>query len=313
MNGYVAIVSALFFALAFSACQQPKSSSTAAGDNGISAQGRVPGDEVSSAVDSTPNDVEPRVAGDGKTTQRLPEGACHNNDDCADKLDDVPQCRAAECANDTGAGQCVLVDVPNGQACDDGNECTGSDTCNAGQCSGTPVPGCGGIALAENQLCAVSGKAGQTVGCPVELVHATKDSRRATGLQFNLTYDPNMVNLLRFSCINTKLANVDSCDLLYQLVPGHTLSVLPKKGEWDGTVAAAMYKLGDPLPITDAYNEEDAVVGNSHVLTAVFELKADLAKGEPSPVSLSKVTVADHEAIKIKVQMKDGIIQVLDD
>lgn len=51
-----------------------------------------------------------------------------------------------ECTNDLcSSGTCVHNPVSSGTGCDDSNDCTSSDVCNTGgQCTGTPIPDCGG-------------------------------------------------------------------------------------------------------------------------------------------------------------------------
>ena len=49
-------------------------------------------------------------------------------------------CTLGECSEAQGA--CVKAPVVDGLPCDDGQACTGSDACVAGECKGAPVPSC---------------------------------------------------------------------------------------------------------------------------------------------------------------------------
>ncbi len=61
-------------------------------------------------------------------------GGCVSDADCDDRNPcTVEACQDACCYSDP---------QPDGLACDDGDECTGEDTCQTGVCRGLPVPGC---------------------------------------------------------------------------------------------------------------------------------------------------------------------------
>jgi hypothetical protein len=51
----------------------------------------------------------------------------------------IPECNVGACDL---KGLCVASTAPNGVACNDHNACTKSDTCSAGNCSGSAVAGC---------------------------------------------------------------------------------------------------------------------------------------------------------------------------
>lgn len=60
---------------------------------------------------------------------------------CLNCLVDIDCNDANTCTDDTcPAGACVFSD--NTSPCDDGDACTGGDTCSVGVCSGTPIAGC---------------------------------------------------------------------------------------------------------------------------------------------------------------------------
>ncbi|MFN8544678.1 MAG: NosD domain-containing protein [Candidatus Binatia bacterium] len=102
--------------------------------------------------------------------------ACIAATDCG--LGDAePQCTAAVCT----AGLCGVAPRPNGTTCDDGNACTGPDTCLAGACGG----GC----LAEGSCLLPGGALGEcqmsggTCGCvPSNPTTTTSTSTTTTTL-----------------------------------------------------------------------------------------------------------------------------------
>jgi hypothetical protein len=64
-------------------------------------------------------------------------GTCVAADLCAGVVCNPPDaCHSAVC--DPGTGRCIFPPRPNGTACNDGNVCTQSDSCQAGVCVGVP-------------------------------------------------------------------------------------------------------------------------------------------------------------------------------
>src|SRR5439155_1013663 len=86
-----------------------------------------------------------------------PDGAACNDGNACTRTD---TCQAGVCAGtnpvtcapadqchdagtcDPATGACSNPATPDGTACNDGNACTGTDTCQAGVCSGTNPVGC---------------------------------------------------------------------------------------------------------------------------------------------------------------------------
>lgn len=67
----------------------------------------------------------------------LPDGSCsYEPVNC----DDVNPCTHDTCYPASGCEYDTTIN--NGVACNDGNDCTESDSCNGGECSGAPIPDC---------------------------------------------------------------------------------------------------------------------------------------------------------------------------
>ncbi len=59
-------------------------------------------------------------------------------------------CQLSVCQNVDGVAECQTVATANGSVCDDGDDCTISDQCQSGQCTGSPnfeLPGCANFQL----------------------------------------------------------------------------------------------------------------------------------------------------------------------
>ncbi len=103
---------------------------------------------VACSPDSETTDpVEGQATGDAVAAPLCPDLDCEDDNPCT--VDDCEE----------GKG-CVHTPVADGTPCDDGEECTGTDTCASGTCLGGPPPGCAG------KVCGTSEKGCDCGVCP---------------------------------------------------------------------------------------------------------------------------------------------------
>lgn len=103
--------------------------------------------------------------GQGCTTgDRCVAGLCIGTlKDCSASVVD-PQCQASTCAEPSGT--CAVVNLQNNTACDDGNACTQTDTCQSGSCTGTSPVVC--TALDDCHLAGQCNSANGLCSAPVK-------------------------------------------------------------------------------------------------------------------------------------------------
>lgn len=136
-------------------------------DTGLADAGQPPNDagQPPSDAGQPPNDAgqPPKDVGPGAPDTDSPadtgdddggpQPECATDDDCADKIQPA-QCLAAICNSD---GSCVAGLAPKGTDCEDGDKCTGDDTCDTGKCvSGKNVCGCSSDADCDDkEVCTI--------------------------------------------------------------------------------------------------------------------------------------------------------------
>jgi Dictyostelium (slime mold) repeat len=140
------------------------------------------------------------ISASGISAQRspcVPGGACQRSRDCCPSEQCIagicggrssgPSCRATGCPPSTvpchtnrcnqGTGQCELVpdSALDGTACDDGNACTGPDTCTQGVCSGPQITCDDGNACTTNSCNPTSGCVYTAITCntPPDACHTS--------------------------------------------------------------------------------------------------------------------------------------------
>ncbi len=94
------------------------------------------------ALGGCPADPEPPIAtADADAGAVTPDavvtlpGQCADDDDCRHGTT-LPACKAVGCV----AGECLLSDLPDGTACDDGSPCTDDEVCASGSCESPSAP-----------------------------------------------------------------------------------------------------------------------------------------------------------------------------
>jgi hypothetical protein len=112
--------------------------------------------------------------------------ACVSDADCTD----LSNCLEGQCS----AGTCSVSESADGTACDDGDDCSGSDMCSSGVCVGTPGECDDGLLCTENDACDLEGLC---AGTPIEDYCASYEECRpecATD-EYGCVQRPNWIQL----------------------------------------------------------------------------------------------------------------------
>ena len=119
------LLSCALAAALLGACPPPPGPSEDASD-GIVGWDAPPFDGV---ADGVADEVTADTPGPGD----VPTVECTSDEECEEAIGVWPACRAVACVE----GTCVLGDGPDGEPCDDGDDCTAVDACFAGVCVGS--------------------------------------------------------------------------------------------------------------------------------------------------------------------------------
>lgn len=160
------------------------------------------------------------------------------------------------------------------------------------------------------ELCTISGAAGQIVQCPLRLASAKASLPTAAALQFKIAWDASRAKIKPFedtfcwegTCYPIQHPTCDQTGCtMGSLDTGHTLSIAPQNfSAWQGQGVMIIVNMGDPtIPLTSAYmNATGAPVGtDTTFLTASFELLQEVPGDAPVSVQLSEVAFASAEAV----------------
>jgi cysteine-rich repeat protein len=168
--------------------------------------------------------------------------ACTQGEQCSNGIcgssapvncDDNNVCTSQSCNPLTG---CQYNNL-SGVVCDDGDECSLNDQCQAGVCQPGAVtnPEC----KEEFPVCALTGNAGQQLDCAFNIARAAQAQDNATGLQFTMRFDRTVLNLVNFYDLQC-FGPVGCFDVPViggqPLSTGHSISIAPTTiNSWNGT------------------------------------------------------------------------------
>jgi hypothetical protein len=182
--------------------------------------------------------------------------------------------------------------------CGDG-ECNGVETCLSCE------EDCGGC-LTQG-WCPMWGQAGEEVGCSLVLAASAQADPRATGLQFKMIFNSSVATFVSFRdflCVGDICLPLD--------VPPNALSptnhTVSQVEQLPGLHQVAIFKVGQPIPITDAYMSGGQLQGEGTVMDLVFTLAEDVEEGSPEYVTLTGMKAVDASANPMKVLMEEGTL-----
>ena len=197
-------------------------------------------------------------------------GCCSSDADC----DDGNACTAATCQ----AGTCVVTNTAG--PCTTGDPCDQAGVCSDGACVAAAAPSCA-------VLCSLSGKAGDTVDCPVRLARLAEAEPSAVTLALTIGYQAQvgaLTTLLDPFCVTPQACFEAAIpQSTTELKPsGHTVLLQPAAAlAWGGVVQAEITHIQAPdAPISGAFVDGGDASGDAALLTLRFRLLAD-ASGSP--------------------------------
>jgi hypothetical protein len=162
------------------------------------------------------------------------------------------------------------------------------------------------------ELCTLSGAAGDIVQCPISVVRAAASQSERTipgGLEFHMIWDPALAEIQPFTyplcyegvcySLQTPECGPSGCAWA-SLATGHSLAAAPQDfAQWQAQGEGSLIIVSlSASPLVSAYLDGGgAVVGSdATVLTASFRLLADIPAASPAAVNLSNVTFASVDA-----------------
>lgn len=226
--------------------------------------------------------------------------------------DDNDVCTTDIC--DTATGLCG-VPAPNGLPCDDQDICTLPDTCQDGFCEGQPFAACTDPDIGG--LCIISGAAGTTFMCEINLAKLTQADIPATAIQFSVGYDESRVTLTTFS--DGEFCPLPGVCIFPYTIPapfgtlqsGHSVNLSPSDVfSWNGGGEMLLAHLSSPETLlTDAYLEAGVIINDPVMIVAEFTLDVDIPVNDPVVVTASNVAAADEQALPMQVLIQNLIMQ----
>ncbi len=237
------------------------------------------------------------------------------------------------CTQDTCEGEsCSHVGL-SGVHCDDGDDCTAGDSCSLGTCEPgflVSKPGC----VESDAVCTVSGSAGQTVDCPVQLVRGQGGQAHAVNLQFSVGFPADKLYLEDFydehcfegvGCYDLALAGEGGFGTVasgHSLIPapaslsGWNAKECASASDCNGSACTAGLCAGtggggglllvhfadDSQPFNTAFlNGEGAVIGDAGLLWMRFQLRTDVE--EPLCVEVSGLAGATGSGAALDISV----------
>ncbi|NUN16022.1 MAG: hypothetical protein HUU55_20535, partial [Myxococcales bacterium] len=226
--------------------------------------------------------------------------------------DDNDVCTTDIC--DAATGLCG-VPAPDGLPCDDQDVCTLPDTCQNGFCEGQPFAACTDPAIGG--LCIISGTAGSTFKCELNLAKLVQAEIPATAIQLTMGYDENRVTLATFS--DGEFCPLPGVCLFPYTIPapfgtlqsGHSVNLSPADVfSWNGGGEMLLAHLSSPETLlTDAYLDGGVIINDPVMIVAEFTLDVDIPVNDPVVVTASNVAVADEQALPLQVLIQNLIVQ----
>ena len=255
------------------------------------------------------------------------DGDACTNDDCdaasgciniAVDCGDGDNCTTDSCDAATGCSN-VAVD------CDDGDVCT-DDSCDAasGDCVNTTDesndPSCE-TAGPDNAFCEVSGNAGDTVICALQMARATEGTATPAAAQLEIHFDSAAVTPVQLqdeACFNIPVPPFQICNVAATppgvLSPsGHVVNISPTDvADWDaqGFGKVLLSNPSNPAAaISDAFLDgTGAVSGDAQFLELALTLDADIDAANPSILTFEEILGSTENATAMAGSVQDGVI-----
>lgn len=158
--------------------------------------------------------------------------------------------------------------------------------------------------------CTLSGKAGDEVSCPVNLVAVSAAAPRATGLQLRFMFDESLAHFSYFHDLDC--ADPENC-ADWNIPPETSIKPTGHTLKWEkmapGLIRVIIFHFSQwDLPLSEAYLEGDQVVGDPWLFDIVFTLQVDVSPNTPVIVSLDELTSTDEEANTYDVVVQGNLL-----
>lgn len=172
----------------------------------------------------------------------------------------------------------------------------------------------------SQELCTLSGAAGDIVQCPVSVVRAAASQSERTipgSLEFHMAWDPALAEIQPFTypfCYEGTCYSVPTPECTGalcswgSLATGHTLAAAPQDfAQWraQGQGSLIIVSLSASPLVSAHLDGGGAVVGSdATVLTASFRLLTDIPAASPAAVHLDQLTFASVDAFAMAYEQR---------
>lgn len=224
-------------------------------------------------------------------------------------------CDGGSCQEDAmcgAGGECAGAEVN----CNDGNPCT-TDSCLPGQgCEHTVEEGC----VEAYAICEISGTAGETAQCPLQLVRKAPDGGLAVAVDLQMAWDADLLALDGFIdevclggvCLDKAVPQCDEDNtgcVWGTLYPsGHSIvAVAHDLADWVDHGSLLFFNPSAPdAPVSTAEaDEEYSVTGDPLLLTAQVTLAVDVPAEDATTIWLSGVNISDQAGVELPFKVED--------
>ena len=246
-------------------------------------------------------------------------------------------CTFWEC--DADSGECVSEEAPSGTECDDGGclidpacndggacvggevNCNDGDDCTVDACE--PNQGCTHTAMPDCEskfcICEVSGDSGAAVECPLLLLRESEAIGAPVGTDFKLQWDAGVMELDKFGdevcmgpiCLPKTIPTCQpggtSCVWGSLFPSGHNIVAVPKQlADWEEQGTLLFFHPGDPSKkLTDAWLEDDEIVGDPLYLTSHFTLQENVPAEDPVCLWMAAPNFSLQSGVTFDVKVED--------
>lgn len=239
--------------------------------------------------------------GDGEVDEdeECDDGNNDPDDGCDEEcmLEGVDPCGDGVC--DKEAGEC--------QDCsEDCGNCCGDDVCDDFEdCEFCPAD-CGGCA--GDAFCTLEGSGEAELLCSVSVAASSAGEPKATGIQFNFSFDTAKVSFDRFH--DTFCAGPDQC-LDWDIPPqnslqpsGHTVA---SQEVGAGAVKVLIFHGTQPATeVSDAHLEGELLQGEAEIMEIVFKVQG-LGVGETTDIEVYDMKATDKDASPMTMELKGAL------
>jgi hypothetical protein len=163
------------------------------------------------------------------------------------------------------------------------------------------------------------GPTGSFAICDFELARTQESGEPAVGLQLVLEYDASVVEVVQFQdhfCFG--IGEEETCQVLpipsadsNEIAKGHIIAIAPLLMEdWAGAGTVLLYKFSASASLTDAWMDQDSVMGDPYLMQVLVEITADIEMSAPSYLLMKNISASNASADAMAPTVQQGLLLV---